>query len=685
MKKKKRVLLMGNPNVGKSTVFNEITGSHQHTGNWTGKTVDIAKGEYYYKFNDYELVDLPGTYSLLSSSEEERLARDYICFENYDCVVCVVDATGLVRNLNLVLQIMEITDKIVLLLNLADEAKKKNIQIDVDELSSLLGVPVVKATARSGKGINELLEQVHLVCNSTIQNDVALTGYSGAIELAASYVESGLKHTIDTDKNNRFFALRILENNDSFNRSFKSEFGADIFEACPLCCKLENGRKILDQFEITDEDYTRKITKALLDRASEISTKTVNSLPSKKERREQRLDKILLGKYTSIPVMLLMLGVVLWITIAGSNYPSDFLRSTFDTFEIWLADSLVSIGVSQIVVSFLVNGILRVLLWVVAVMLPPMAIFFPLFAFLEDFGILPRIAFNLDGAFEKCGACGKQALTTCMGFGCNAVGVTGCRIIDSPRERLVAIITNSLTPCNGRFPLLIAIISMFFCSSSFMAAVILLALIACSMLMTFVSSKVLTSTVLKGVNSSFILELPPYRKPKIMKLIGDTVREKVIFVLFRAVVVAAPAGLIIWVLANISVGDTTLLCRIAQVLDPIGHFVGLDGVMLLAFILGFPANEIVIPIALMAYLSTGEMGDYSSLESLKTILVDNGWTWVTALCTCIFSMFHFPCSTTLLTIWKETKNAKWTLLSVLTPLAVGTILCALLNLIFNIL
>lgn len=443
---------MGNPNVGKSTVFNEITGSHQHTGNWTGKTVDIATGEYYYKFVDYELVDLPGTYSLLSSSEEERLARDYICFEDYDCVVCVVDATSLMRNLNLVLQITEITDKIVLLLNLADEAKKKNIIIDTKLLSSQLGVPVIQATARSGKGINELLEQVHLVCNETLCNDCVPTSYSGAVELAVSYAQSGLKHTIDTDKNERFFALRILENNESFNRSFKAKYGDDIFNACPLHCKLENARNILEQFAVTDSDYTRFITDALLKRASQISEKAVNSLPSKKERREQRLDKLLLGKYSSIPVMLLMLGAVLWITIAGSNYPSELLRRLFDSFELWLAQSLLGIGVSHTVVSFFVNGILRVLLWVIAVMLPPMAIFFPLFAFLEDFGILPRIAFNLDCAFEKCGACGKQALTTCMGFGCNAVGVTGCRIIDSPRERLIAIITNSLTPCNGRFP-----------------------------------------------------------------------------------------------------------------------------------------------------------------------------------------------------------------------------------------
>ena len=682
MKRKKRVLLMGNPNVGKSTVFNEITGSHQHTGNWTGKTVDVAKGEYYYKFSDYELIDLPGTYSLLSSSEEERLARDYLCFEDYDCVVCVVDATNLLRNLNLVLQVIEVTDKVVLLLNLADEARKKNIEVDIQGLSNFLGVPVVKATARSGKGINELLEQVHLISNGTVKNEVKTIFYLNDIESAVKQVKKALKCTIDTDKNLRFFALRLLENDDSFNNSFKKHFGEDVFLNGTLRGNLNKAKCDLTKLGLNGDNYVKSITSSIFDITNSIVEHTVKHLPSKKENREKALDKILMGKYTSIPVMLLLFGVVLWITIAGSNYPSDFLRTVFDSFEVWLADTMINLGVSQTIVSLLVNGVLRVLLWVVAVMLPPMAIFFPLFALLEDFGVLPRIAFNLDGAFERCGACGKQALTTCMGYGCNAVGVTGCRIIDSPRERLVAIITNSLSPCNGRFPLLIAIISMFFCSNSLLSAMILLGLIAVSMLMTFATSKVLTSTVLKGVSSSFVLELPPYRKPKILSLIGDTIREKIIFVLFRAVTVAAPAGLIIWVLANINIADTTLLCKIADVFDPVGHFIGLDGVMLLAFILGFPANEIVIPIALMAYLSTGEMGDYSTLESLKTILVDNGWTWVTALCTCIFSMFHFPCSTTLLTIWKETKSVKWTLLSVLTPLLTGIIICALINFVF---
>ena len=678
MIKNKKVLLMGNPNVGKSTVFNEITGSHQHTGNWTGKTVDSCSGRFKYKFNDYELVDLPGTYSLLSSSEEERVARDYLCFNDYDCVVCVVDATNLERNLNLVLQVLELTNKVVLLLNLCDEAKKKNIEIDTDHMSKLLGVPVVRATARSGKGINELLETVYQISNETLLNENTTLFYNNSVETAVKQVSRALKGQIDTERNLRFFSLRLIENDESFNSSFKANFGEDILLRGSLRASVKSARNKLSQFGV---NVSQTVTEAIFSKSEDIARSVSKKLPSKKDAFEKRLDNLLLGKYTSIPIMLLLFGAVLWITIAGSNYPSDWLRGVFDDFQIWLADWLVSVNAPDVLISLFVNGILRVLLWVVAVMLPPMAIFFPLFALLEDFGILPRIAFNLDGAFESCGACGKQALTTCMGYGCNAVGVTGARIIDSPRERLVAIITNSLTPCNGRFPLLIAVISMFFVRNSFLSALILLGMIAGSMLMTFACSKLLTSTVLKGVSSSYIMELPPYRKPKVLRLIGDTVREKVLFVLLRAVVVAAPAGLIIWVLANISVGDISLLGKIAELLNPVGQFLGMDGVILLAFILGFPANEIVIPIALMVYLSTGELSDYSSLESLKTILVDNGWTWVTALCTCVFSMFHFPCSTTLLTIYKETRSFKWSALSMLVPLMAGIVCCALINLI----
>lgn len=605
--KSKKVLLMGNPNVGKSTVFNEITGMHQHTGNWTGKTVDSAIGKYYYKYNNYELIDLPGTYSLIASSKEEEVAGNYLLNENYDCVVIVIDATLLQRNLMLFYQIFDITSKVVVLLNLCDEAKKRNIEIDKNILQNLLGVPVIKATARSGKGINELLEEIHLVV--TNEEDY----YT--------------KRSVDIDK--------------------------------------------------IDTDN-------ILEKAQFVSSKAIKTVPSKKEKRDEILDKILLGKYTSIPIMLLIFGLILFITIRLSNYPSEFLSDIFSKFEVFLSNKMTDSGISPILISLLVDGMLKVLLWVIAVMFPPIVIFFPLFSLLEDFGILPRFAFNLDSPFEKCNACGKQALTTCMGLGCNAIGVTGARIIDSKRERNIAIITNSLTPCNGRFPFLIAVISIFLAKNSITASLILLSFIVLSVIVTMICSKILSKTALKGKSGSLIFELPKYRVPDFKNVIKSTFRDKILFVLFRAVIVSIPAGLIIWALANIDVSGISLLNILSAKLDAFGKIIGLDGVMLVAFILGLPANEIVLPIALMAYLSTNVMSDYSSIESLSAILVSNGWTIKTAICACVFSMFHFPCATTLLTIGKETKSIKYTLLSIITPLLSGIIICTVINALFSI-
>ena len=316
-----------------------------------------------------------------------------------------------------------------------------------------------------------------------------------------------------------------------------------------------------------------------------------------------------------------------------------------------------------------------------------MAIFFPLFTLLEDSGFLPRIAFNLDKLFNKAKCHGKQALSMCMGFGCNACGVIGCRIIDSPRERLIAILTNSFVPCNGRFPSLIAIITMFFALGSFTtlkSALLLTIIIIISIIVTLLISKLLSNTILKGLPSSFVLEMPPYRKPQILKVIVRSIFDRTLFVLGRAISIAAPAGLIIWIMANININGNSILYYCSNFLDPFAKLFGLDGTILMAFILGFPANEIVIPIIIMSYLQTATLTDYSSLIELKTLLINNGWTNITAICMLIFTLFHFPCSTTMLTIKKETNSKFWTLVSFILPTIVGLIICFIINFIFKL-
>ncbi len=667
------IALLGNPNVGKSTVFNTLTGMKQHTGNWPGKTVSIATGEYIYDNQVNEIIDLPGTYSMLAHSKEEEVTRNYICFEKCDVCIVVCDSTCLERNLNLVLQTLEITNRVVLCLNLLDEAEKKRIEVNVAKLEDMLGIDVVPMSARNQIGFEELKKAVKHTAKVKREHRHDIIQYDERLEKVLREIEYAIH---DKYINKRFFSLKLLDPSVD-NQSFYNQIQGDYVQ---LKESVKEGIESLEAQGIYHY-YEELIVNKINERAKEIANECIQFHDEHYLEKDMRWDRILTHKVYGVVIMLCLLSFIFWITISASNVPGQLLSDFFNTAEVYVNDVLIAINVSPWLRNLIVLGIFKTTGWVISVMLPPMAIFFPLFTLLEDFGYLPRIAFNLDSYFHKAKACGKQALTMCMGFGCNAVGVSGCRIIDSPRERLIAILTNNFVPCNGRFPTLIAIISMFFAGmlvapwDGIVSTLLLTSVIVIGIVLTFCVSSWLSSTILKGVPSSFALELPPYRKPQFGKVIVRSIFDRTLFVLGRAISAAVPAGAIIWFMANIQIDGITLLQHTSTFLDPFARLFGLDGVILLSFILGFPANEIVIPIMIMAYMSNGYMLEFDNLLELKALLIANGWTWVTAVCTMLFSLIHFPCATTCMTIKKETGSWKWTIVSFLLPTILGFIVC----------
>lgn len=688
------IALAGNPNVGKSTVFNALTGMRQHTGNWAGKTVANASGTFTHRNIDFTLVDIPGTYSLMASSPDEEAAREFICFGQPDCIIVVLDATCLERNLNLAIQILEVNKKAVICVNLLDEATKKGIQIDLDELSLYLGVPVVGTAARSGEGLDELKDAVFDVATGERKVFGTKIKYNSNLEKAITKLENIIEDSkLFDDKtfsylSKRFLALRLIDCDKKLDNSIKEYFNFSLVEHKTINKAFTEIHNELENIGMKQDDIRDIIVEGIVAKAQEIYAHCTCLCDKCYSRRDRKLDKILTSKLTGIPIMLLLFGVIFYITISGANYPSELLSMAFSKVQEWLYGLFDLLHSPPFLKGLLIDGMFKTLSWVVAVMLPPMAIFFPLFTLLEDFGYLPRVAFNMDRFFAKSGTSGKQSLTMLMGFGCNACGVTGCRIIESPRERIIATVTNNFVPCNGRFPTLIAIITMFFATGislpfrSLVSAGLLLTVIVFGVVVTLLVSKFLSATLLRGLPSSFTLELPPYRRPQICKTIVRSLLDRTIFVLLRAMCVAAPAGIVIWLMSNIMINGESLCVIISNFLQPLGSLMGLDGVILLAFILGFPANEIVIPIIIMIYTASGTLVEYDSLSSLYNLFVENGWTWVTALCTMIFSLMHFPCSTTCLTIYKETKSLKWTLLSFILPTILGILLCMSINAIF---
>lgn len=663
------VAFAGNPNVGKSTIFNSLTGMHQHTGNWPGKTVSNASGICKYNNKNFLLIDIPGTYSLMSNSQEEEIARDYICFGRPDVTVVVVDATCLERNLNLVFQTMEITPNVIVCVNLLDEAKKKHIDINLSKLQELLGVPVVGTIARKKKTLKNLLNTINGVCERKIISNPKIIKYPQVIEDNISTIYPNIKKITPPlfEYISRWICLKLLDNDEKIINTIEKSLSINL-KSNVIKEKLLEIKNNLEFDKVKDT-----IVSSILRKAEEISN-TVCSFKNKDYyKRDRNIDKILTSKKFGIPIMLVFLAALFWLTIIWANYPSKLLSNFFNFIQDKLIILFNMLHVPKLITEVFINGMYKTVTWVVSVMLPPMAIFFPLFTLLEDLGYLPRIAFNLDNFFKKACTSGKQALTICMGFGCNAAGVVGCRIIDSPRERIIAMLTNAFVPCNGRFPLLITLSTIFIgayftgITSSVVSTLCVLFIVLIGILLTLIISKILSKTILKGLPSSFILELPPYRKPQIGKILVRSLLDRTLFVLGRAISVAAPVGIVIWIFANISIGGSSILYYIATFLDPFAKLMGIDGYILSAFILGIPANEIVLPIILMSYLSSGNLVNMDNTLAIGEILKQNGWNILTGINVMIFTLLHFPCGTTLMSIKKESGSIKWTILAFLLP------------------
>ena len=689
------IALAGNPNTGKSTVFNALTGLRQHTGNWPGKTVTRAEGSFSFHDQRYRIIDLPGTYSLLSTSEDEEVARDFILFGKPDVTVIVVDASRLERNLSLALQILEITDKAVLCLNLMDEARRHHITIDTRTLSRDLGIPVVATSARTKEGIPDLLFAIEEVVSGKFQ-----TKKQTYIDLpkenaeAIAELQSALSELNPELPNTRWLAMRLIEGDESVQKGV--EEGTFSAENNPE--KQARVLRIADEYhKILGDSYRNDLVEAIYAQATTLINASVSTdFSARSFRVDRAIDRIVTHKIWGFPIMFLLLAAVLWITIIGANYPSQWLS---DLFVGWLypllKDGANALHFPWWLSGFLIDGVYLATTWVISVMLPPMAIFFPLFTLLEDFGYLPRVAFNLDKLFRTAGAHGKQALTMSMGFGCNAAGVVATRIINSPREKLIAIITNNFSLCNGRWPTQILIATLFIGAlvpKQWSSTVSMLAVIGIAVLgiaFSFLTSWLLSKTLLKGESSFFVLELPPYRPPRFFQTLYTSLIDRTLIVLWRAIVFAAPAGAVIWLICNLQIAQQPIALWLIQGLDPIGVFIGLNGVILLAYIVAIPANEIVIPTVLM--LTTMVLGQTAvgegagvlmeaSTSQVGVLLHAGGWTLLTAVNLMLFSLLHNPCSTTIYTIYKETQSKKWTLIATLLPVLYGIVVCFLVTL-----
>ena len=706
------VALAGNPNVGKSTVFNVLTGLRQHTGNWPGKTIARAEGAFAYNDTRVKIVDLPGTYSLQAGSADEEVARDFILFGRPDVTIVVVDSTRLERNLNLVLQVLDITDRVVVYLNLIDEARRHGIAVDAKRLERQLGVPVVSGIAREKVGIDDLLAAAYRVSTAEASTrPYRVEHLTDDVDETVAALAQVVKDGFPGVPNSRWVALRLLNADAAVVEAVRTGELGQLGDSrdpgdrpvAPEAVRthlLGSARRMRWQLPT---DFHDTITERIYAAAQRIADETqMRGLKKVGFDIDRTLDSLLTSRWLGFPLMLAVLSAVFWITIEGANVPSAMLASLLiDTAHPWLVGLGAAVRFPWWLSGFLFDGVYLATAWVVAVMLPPMAIFFPIFTLLEDFGYLPRVAFNLDSLFRSAGAHGKQALTMCMGFGCNAAGVVSTRVIDSPRERLIAIITNNFSLCNGRWPTQILIATIFIGAlapvrlAGVVSAAAVVGIAVLGIIMMFVTSWLLSRTVLRGEATSFSLELPPYRPPRILQTLYTSMIDRTLIVLGRAVLFAMPAGAVIWLISNINLGDVSLAEHAVSWLNPLGLFIGLNGVILLAYVVAIPANEIVIPTVLMLTVLTanvssagagaGVMFELDSTDATGQILRAGGWTLLTGVNLMLFSLLHNPCSTTIYTIYKETRSAKWTTLATLLPVAMGVTVCFLVTQVWRLL
>jgi ferrous iron transport protein B len=666
--------LAGNPNVGKSAIFNTLTGSRQHVGNWPGKTIERAEGVFRHGDWQIRLVDLPGTYSLAAQSPEEIVARDYILSDEPDVVVDVVDATCLERNLNLTLQSLELTDKVVVALNLMDEVRRQGWEIDTEALEQALGVPVVPTVAIEGEGLSELVEAMVAVAEGRRQTQPASVDYGLTIEGYVEDLEADLSR-LGVERRSRWVALRLLEDDPEIVEAFKEGEFSD-------CCLREDTpsappqalrallRRAARLREAAHPDARVEIVRRRYELAHEMTHRVTRHLGPAKTDLTQRLDGILTHRIWSWPIMLAILVAVLWITIQGANIPSSWLGSAFG----WLAgvtrDLLVSINAPWWAVGSLVDGLVVGTGTVIAVMLPPMIIFFTAFNLLEDIGFLPRIAFNLDRLMQAMGSQGKHTLVAMMSFGCNVTGVLSSRIIENPKDRIVAIVTAPLILCNGRFGAGLALIILFFGNRALQMALLFLFISVGAMLL---ATWFLNRILFRREPGGFVMELPPFRTPKWGQVIWRTLIHQVGHTMGRAILIAAPATLVIWLLGNLPPDvsfEQTAIGHLVRVLAPLGQPLGLTGEMLVALLFTLPAKEIVVSSLAMTY---GLQATLADSQAILNYLAQT-WTTLVAFSFLTFYMLYLPCLVTVWATWKETRSLKWTMASLLLPLVMASAL-----------